>query len=125
VFPPLFALLDASSAVRAIFGSAPVRVYPFGVAPAKGQPGHLVPYATFQTIFGTPENYMGDVPDMDAWGVQVDVYADSLSGARAGAEAIRDAVEPTAYVTAWNGDFWDEVTKLHRYSMTVSFLTPR
>lgn len=127
MFPPLFATLNAAAAVRAIFATATgeLRVYPFGGAPAKGQPGYVVPYATFQTVFGTPENYLGNVPDMDGWGVQVDVYAMTLTAARNGAEAIRDAVEPVAYVTSWNGEFWDADTQLFRYSLTVSFQTPR
>lgn len=125
MFPPLFATLNASSAVRAIFGTAPLRVYPFGDAPAKGQPGYAVPYAVFQTIYGSPENYLGEVPDMDGWGVQIDVYAESLSAARAGAQAIRDAIEPVAYVVAYNAELREPDTRLFRYSFDVAFLTSR
>lgn len=125
MFPPLFSTLFASTAVKAIFGSAPLRVYAFGDAPAKGAPGYLVPYAVFQTISGSPENYLGEVPDMDAWQVQVDIYALTLTAARNGAQAIRDALEPVSYVVGYNGEFRDTDTQLFRYSFDVSFLTPR
>jgi hypothetical protein len=125
MFPPLFATLFASAPVKAIFGSAPLRVYAFGDAPAKGAPGYLVPYAVFQTVFGNPENYLNQTPDLDRWGVQVDVYALTLTAARNGAEAIRNALEPVAYVTAWNGELRDTDTQLFRYSFDVSFQTPR
>jgi hypothetical protein len=130
--PPLFATLFASSAVKAIFGSSPLRIYAFGDAPAKGATGYAVPYAVFQTVFGSPENYLGNVPDLDAWRVQVDVYAtdtgaggNALTNARNGAKAIRDALEPVAYVVSFNLEGKDEATQLHRYSFDVSFQTSR
>lgn len=125
MFPPLFATLFASTAVKAIFGSTPLRVYAVGEAPAKGQPGYAVPYVVFQTIYGSPENYLGEAPDMDGWGVQVDVYALTLTAAREGAKALRDALEPVAYVVAWNGESREDDTKLFRYSFDVRFLMPR
>ncbi len=131
MFPPLFATLFASTAVKAIFGSAPLRVYSFGDAPAKGAPGYAVPYAVFQTIIGNPENNLSTVPDMDGWQVQVDVFADKTStgegttNARNAAKVIRDALEPVCYVTSWNGEGRDTETQLFRYTFTVSFLTAR
>lgn len=131
MFPPVFAILNGSAAVKAIFGSNPLRIYTFGAAPAKGAQGYAVPYAVFQTVFGSPENYLGETPDLDRWGVQIDVYAaDTTPGtgaanARAGAKAIRDALEPVAYVTSWDGEGRDETTQLFRYTLTVSFQTPR
>lgn len=129
--PPLFATLFASSAVKAIFGSAPLRVYAFGTAPAKGETGYSVPYAVFQTITGSPENYLNEAPDLDAWRVQIDVYAaetspgNGLANARTGAKAIRNAVEAVAYVASFNGEGKDEATGLFRYSFDVSFQTNR
>jgi hypothetical protein len=131
VFPPLLAILSASAPVVAAFGSAPLRVYTFGAAPASDDAYYAVPYAVFQTVFGSPENYLGETPDMDRWGVQIDVYArDTTPGtgarnARNGAKAIRDALEPVAYVTSWDGETRDTETQLFRYTFTVSFLTPR
>lgn len=125
MFPPLFATLFASTAVKAIFGSAPMRVYPFGEAPAKGETGYAVPYVVFQTITGSPENYLNEAPDLDGWRVQVDVYALTVTAARNGARALRDAVEPVAYVASFNTETWDQPTGLFRYSFDVSFQTPR
>lgn len=125
MFPPLFATLFASSAVKTIFGSSPLRVYAFGDTPAKDATGYGVPYAVFQTITGSPENYLGQRPDLDSWVVQVDVYGDSLTAARQGAEAIRYALEAVAYVAGYNLETKDETTGLFRYSFDCSFQTPR
>lgn len=125
MYPPLFSTLFADSPTKAMFGSAPLRAYAFGDAPAKGATGYLVPYAVFQTVFGSPENYLGQRPDLDAWRVQVDVYAVSPTAARNGAEAIRNALEGVAYVVAYNLETRDKSTQLFRYSFDVSFQTSR
>jgi hypothetical protein len=118
---PVFAIASAAPAVTALLGSAPVRFFLFGEAPQ----GVERPYAVWQTVYGSPENKLADTPDDDRWGVQVDVYADDAATARAAAEAIRNAVEPVAYVVSWNGEFREPETKLYRYSFTTEFLTPR
>jgi hypothetical protein len=118
---PLFATLNASSAVKAIFGSNPLRVYPFGEAPQ----GVTLPYVVFQTVAGSPENYLNQTPDMDAWTPQVDVYASTPTAAYAGAQAVRDALEPVAHITAWRGESRDPDTNHYRYSFDVDFMTPR
>jgi len=132
MYPPLFSTLFASSSVKAIFGSAPLRAYTFGNAPAKGAVGYATPYVVFQTVGGSPENYLNQTPDLDQWNVQIDVYADNTgaggngtTNARNGAQAIRNALEPVAYVVGWNGEFRDSETQLFRYSFDVSFQTPR
>lgn len=125
MFPPLFETLFADAPTKAIFGSSPLRAYAFGDAPAKGATGYLVPYCVFQTVFGSPENYLSNVPDLDAWRVQVDVFAVSLTAARNGAGAIRDALEPVAYVVSYNLETKDSETQLYRYSFDISWQTPR
>jgi hypothetical protein len=125
VNPPFFPAVNVA-AVQAVLGSNPLRVYPFGEAP-QGEPR---PYAVWQTIAGTPEAYLGDVPDNDAWLVQVDVYAESESpetGIRAVTEAarvLREALETVAYITSLR-PFPREGTRLYRYSFDVSFQTAR
>jgi hypothetical protein len=57
--------------------------------------------------------------------VQVDVYAETVASAASGAQAIRDAIEQVAYISAWRGQFKDPDTDLYRYSFDVDFLTPR
>lgn len=121
MLPPLFSTLNASAAVKAIFGSSPLRVYGFG----RARQDEPLPYAVFQTVSGTPENYLGQVPDMDGMTMQLDVYARTTETAIDGAEAIRDALEPVAYVTAWRGESKDSDTSHYRFSFDVDFLTSR
>lgn len=119
--PPFFATVNVS-AVRAVFLEGSVlRVFPFGEAPQQVNK----PYAVWQTISGSPENYLGDLPDMDNWVVQVDVYAKEVSDANDGAEALRDALEPVACITAWRGTSRETDTRLYRYSFDVEFFTSR
>lgn len=126
--PPFFQIVNVP-AVQAIFGTKPLRVWPFGEAPEK----ETRPYAVFQTVSGSPENYLNEVPDVDNWTVQVDVYAEAEEGKQAdaialvsnGARVLRDALEPVAYITAWRGCTRESGTRFYRYSFDVSFVTPR
>jgi hypothetical protein len=120
MFPPLFETVVADADVQSIFGTTPTKVYP-----VEAPPGVQYPYAVFRTIFGAPENNLGDVPDIDQWVVQVEVYSDSITELRDATESLRDALEPTAHVTAWNGEERDFLTKAFKYSFTVEFWTPR
>lgn len=125
MFPPIASVVDVS-AVRALLktGSGPLRFYSFGSAP----PDVAKPYAVWRQVFGAPENYLGDTPDMDSFGVQVDVYALPSQGgtrAREVAMALRDAIEPHAYIAAWRGESRDPETKNFVYSFDCDWLTPR
>lgn len=120
MFSPLYALVKDSAAVQAVLGN-PVRVYAFGDAAQDGSK----PYAVQQTVGGRPENYLGQVPDLDTVTVQVDVYAKEMTQAKAGVIALRDVLEPVAYITSWNGEFRDFETRLWRISFTVEFKTTR
>jgi hypothetical protein len=95
------------------------------MAPQPGATGYGVPYAVQQIITGNPENYLAGLPDVDGYTVQVDVYAATVASATDGAKALRDALEPVAYVARWGGQFKDPDTSLFRYSFDVEFLTPR
>lgn len=122
VYPPLLATVSPDSAVRAIFGTSPVRIYPIGDAPAKGEPDYAAPYATFQTIAGSPENYLSGRPDAGEFREQVDVMAPTLSAARAGAKAIMEAVELVAQVVSYNGNRKDADTQLRVYSFDIAWI---
>jgi len=117
MYPPIFATCAASGSVTALIGTNPVRLYPFGEAPQ----GVAKPYAVWQVIGGTPENYLGTLPDVDSFNIQLDVYADNAASARAVAEAIRDAVEPVAYVTSWRGEGRDTGTRDYRYGFDIGW----
>ena len=121
MFAPIFPVVAASAAVTAVLGTAPVRFWPFGEAPE----GSVLPYSVWQTVTGTPENYLGDLPDLDSYTLQIDVYASTGSSARAAAKALRDAVEPHAHIVAWRGESREAETKLYRYSFDVEWMTPR
>lgn len=121
MYPPVFQLASASAAVKSLIGTNPVRLWPFGAAPTEP----TAPYALWQIVYGAPENYLNQRPDIDGFGVQVDAYATTVTAARNVAKAIRDALEPSAHVTAYNGEDRDDPTGLYRVSFTVEFLTPR
>lgn len=123
---PAFQIADASAAVKALLGSAPLRLWPFGLAPQKGKPGYTVPYAVQQVVYGTPQNTLSCPPDIDNFGVQFDVYAANASAAWQIAYALRDAYQGSYnQVTAWNLEGVDEETGLYRVSFTVDFWPSR
>lgn len=119
--PPIFKVATAASAVTALLGDGPLRLYPFGEAPE----GVVYPYATWQGVGGLPENYLDDLPDMDRIALQVDVWATTGSSATAVAKALRDAIEPHAYITAWRGTGRDPDTGSYRHSFDVDWHVQR
>lgn len=121
MYPPLFATLAAAAPVTALIGTSPVRAFPFGEAPA----GVALPYVTFQTVTGQPENYLNRVPDIDSFREQIDVWASTVASARTVAAAVRDALETVAHLESYNGESRDPTTNYYRYSFDVEFLTPR
>lgn len=120
MFPPVYALAAASSTVQGLLGTEP-RLYPFGDAPQ----GVQLPYVSWQTIGGSPENFLATVPDADRYTIQMDVYGMDAASVRAVAEALRDIYEPTAYITRWGGESKDAQTKHYRYSFDVEFIVNR
>lgn len=125
--PPIFAAVDVA-AVRALLktGNGPLRFYAWGLAP---QPA-TYPYAVWRYAAGMPENYLGDLPDIDSQTLQVDVYAADVPGQRSEmtrriAEALRNAIEPVAHITSWRGESRDPDTKAFRFTFDVDFWTPR
>lgn len=121
MFPPIFAICSASTAVKALIGTSPVRLYPFGDAPQTV----TKPYVVWQTVTGQPENYVSNTPDIDSYTVQVDVYATTATGARDVAKAMRDAIEPYAHVVRWGGESRDSETQNYRFSFDVDWFVRR
>jgi hypothetical protein len=123
-YAPIYALAAASSTVVGLLktGTGPLRFYLFGEADQKTER----PYAVWQTVGGSPENYINQRPDSDDWSTQVDVYAkDSATQARNIAYALIDAFEGSAYVTSYNGEYREAETRLYRFSFTVDWITHR
>jgi hypothetical protein len=127
LFPPLFPLINASPAVKAIIGSNPVRFWQFGQN--QDQPAQY-PYAVWQRSSGEPENNLSAAPDMDGFTIQIDCYASGTNGAttvRNLAGAIRDAIEQpnAAHITSWLGESRDPETQAYRFTFLVDFFVPR
>lgn len=120
--PPLHAICAADAAVQDLLeDAAGLRLYPFGEA----RPKATFPYAVWQVIHGRPENYLAGTPDADSYITTVDVFSDTWSSARAVAEAIRDALEGSAYVTSYDGETRDAETKAFVVSFTVDWIVNR
>lgn len=125
IYPPIFAACSADAAVQALLGTSPCRLYPFGQSEGLHGGPPVKPYAVWQVAGGIPENYLGTLPDADNWTVQIDVYADSADAARTVAVALRDAIEPVAYVTSWRGESREPNTNHYRSSFDVGWITRR
>src|SRR5690606_20888435 len=111
-YPAVFSYASASTAVKALLGSSPVRFWPFDVAPGPGSPGYGLPYATHQGVYGTPENTLSCSPDADLHGLQIDVYGTTVTQCRSVVETLRSAMEPHGYVVSLDGESWDEPSGL-------------
>lgn len=119
--PPIFMLCAADPGVTALLGTNPVRVFMFGMAPQNVQK----PYAVWQVVSGSPENYLAGRPDTERHALQIDVYADSASVARSALSAIEHAIELDCYITRYGGESRDPETMNYRSSMDVDWHTYR
>lgn len=118
---PVFEVCAASMALKLLIGSAPVRLYPFGEYDGEIR----YPYVVWQNIGGELPQYLDTVPDHDAYSLQIDVYAKTAEEVIAVARALRDAIEPHAYITRWGGQTRDSVTKNYRYTFDVDWIVKR
>lgn len=120
--PPIVQACLNSPAVTALLGvGTGMRLYSFGEA----EQDVAKPYAVWQIVNGTPENYLAGRPDLDSVTLQVDVYAATGDAARKVRDAIRDAVELDAYVTRWGVEGRDPETKNYRASFDVDWMVSR
>lgn len=121
VVAPFFSLCYASDQVKALLGSSPMRVYPFGV-----QDDNVVyPYFVWQNVSGMPANYLNTRPNNDNFTIQVDGYSNDWTTLEPAIAAIRDAVEGDAYIVRWGDQTYDSETKVYRYSFDVEFYQAR
>lgn len=118
---PIFPVCAASSEVISLIGGDHLRLYPFG----QQDDDVFYPYAVWQNIGGSPENYLAQRPDADSFSLQVDVWADTPEQAIAVAKALRNAIEPHAYITRWGDQDRDTETKRYRYSFDVDWIVRR
>lgn len=117
---PIFTVVAADAAVRAVLGQSPVRFYLFGMAPQNSP----LPYAVWQGG-GSPGNYLAGRPDIDTNTLQVDAYADDPITARHTVDALRDAIELHANITLWLGESQDPATQRWRSTFRLDWITPR
>lgn len=125
MLPPVFQALKASSAVKAIVGTNPPRIYRHGRVPDSTPTRPIAePYITWFMVSGVPENNLSDPPPCDRTTVQVDCwYPDRGGSADAGIEllatAARDALEVIGVVTSGLLDDFETETKTYRMSLQV------
>jgi len=119
--PSLFEILNANATVKALMGSAPLRIYPWDRAPENAK----VPYAVYAVYNGNPENYLGQVPDIDNAGTQVEIYAGNGASCQACYIAIRNAVEPFAHMTSFSTPALDVDTDYYSARLEFDFWEPR
>lgn len=113
----LFQILSGSNPVKLLFGSNPMRVYPFGRAPQDPRK----PYAVYSVYNANPENYLDNVPDIDNKGTQIDIYADTAEKAEQCFLAVRNTLEPQAHMTNYSTPGVDEETNLYTVRMEFDF----
>lgn len=119
--PPIYETAKANAGVTALLGAPEPRFFAFGNAP----PGIEKPYAVWRHIFGSPENYLGDLPDIDSFGIQVDTYAVDGATARTVSAALQAAFEPVAHVTSYGAEIRDSDTLNFSTSFVVEWINNR
>lgn len=97
------------------------RIAPFGEIEQES----VLPYLVWQTVVGTPENYLDDLPDVDKTRVQLDVWAATGAQAEAVAQSVRDALEPVGYMISYGNTTRDPDTRAFRFGQDFDFITPR
>lgn len=119
--PPIFPAIVTNSSVTDLLGLNPTRFYPF-----KDAPQNVVrPYAVYQIISGTPENYLGDIADIDQIGLQIDVFAEDSDDCENIAKLIRAAIEGLCYITSFRDFGKESETLLYRYTLEADWFLDR
>jgi hypothetical protein len=122
MFPAVFQTLKASSAVKAIVGTNPPRIYRHGSAPQRPDGLPLdQPYITWFMVSGVPENTLSSDTTPDRQTVQVDCWHQTDAGIEVLADAVRAAIEPTAHMTACIINEREPETLLYRVGLQFDF----
>ncbi|NIG13018.1 DUF3168 domain-containing protein [Pantoea sp. Al-1710] len=118
---PVFETLFKSADLLALLGPTVMRLYEFGNKPVVP----TYPYATYQNYAGDAQQFLGNLPDVDSYSIQFDIYSKDASSLRSIALAMRDAIEPHAYITRWGMQGIDDDSKCYRYSFDVDWMVLR
>jgi hypothetical protein len=121
---PFFDIVKNNAGVQAIFGTNPVRIYPFEYAQTKGDQ-LTKPYATFQLSGGRPENNLSDRPKSDYVDLQIDIYGTKVKETKDAADAIETAVELDCYIVRLLSGSIENETKLYRSTFLTSWFVGR
>jgi len=119
--PAIYSLLAANATVTAIFGTSPMRVYPYGTAPQNT----VAPYAVWRIVGGNPENTLADVAELDTMQIQFDVFATTDTDANTATQALRDVIEETLYIISWLDQGKDYDTGLFAFGFTCEGVITR
>lgn len=119
--PDLFPILNASAPVKALLGPTPLRVFPYGRAPTNV----AKPYAVYAVYNANPENYLGQRPDIDNKGTQIEIFADTYQSLESCFLAVRDALEEEAHMTNYSTPDLDANTNLYGVRMEFDFWDER
>jgi len=121
MLPPIYTILKASSAVTAIVGDDPMRVYRHGSAVQDV----TRPYITWSLTSGLPENMLADLPVIDRMAVDIDCWHQTDIGIEELGAAVRAAIEPHGHVTGMTTDLREPDTKLYRLTIQADIWLPR
>lgn len=120
---PIYKVAKANATVLTLLGSPDPRLYPWGWN--DGSQPVVYPYAVFQVVNGSPDNYLAGRPDIDGVTLQVDVYAKTAASARSVSVALRNALELDCHIVSWRGESRDPDTKSYRVGFDIDWLVPR
>jgi len=98
-----------------------LRIYAFGHAPQ----GVKSPYVVWKLVGGSPENYLGQPPDVDWQVTKVEVHSEDPAEVREVGNAIIAAVENDANVTGWVAESYNPTTKRYVFVFLVDWIVNR
>lgn len=125
MLPPIFTTLKSSNAVKNIVGTNPPRIWRHGHVPESLKRPIADPYVTWSLVSGVPENTLSELPSKDRMSIQIDCWHQTDKGIETLADAVRDAMEPSAHMTAMLIDEQEPETKLFRMSMQFDWFLDR
>ncbi|MBC7201937.1 MAG: DUF3168 domain-containing protein [Pusillimonas sp.] len=115
VFPAI-----ATTAVKAIVGTSPVRIYRHGQAPESA----VRPYITWFVVTGTPQDSL-TTPCADIDTVQIDCWSDDDTQVETLASAVRDALDAALTTNTVILNTFESETKLYRIGLQADFIKSR
>lgn len=120
MLPPIFKLLNIP-AVQAFVGTAPARIFDFGIAPQ----GVVTPYIVFNQTAHEPHEQISGAPLSDKDTVQIDIYDNDRARVRKLSHAIQAACDDAGHSNRLIIQDFEKDTGLYRVSFEVDFISAR